>query len=160
MKKISLDPTDRKILNLLQADASLGVNEIAGRVGLSSTPCWRRIQRLEETGVIRGRVALLDREAINLPVTVFVQIRTSRHEPAWLEEFARAVADIPEIVEVYRMSGQVDYLLRVVVPDIAGYDRVYKRLIASVALLDVSSAFAMECIKTTTALPVDHAPYP
>ncbi|MBI3452788.1 MAG: Lrp/AsnC family transcriptional regulator [Rhodospirillales bacterium] len=152
-----LDPIDQKILTLLQEDATLPVGEIATRVGLSPSPCWRRIQKLEQDGIIRARVALLDADKINVGVTVFVAVRTSQHDLAWLERFAEAVRDIPEVVEFYRMSGDVDYLLRVVVPDIAAYDAVYKRLIGRVALSDVSSTFAMETIKFTTALPVDYA---
>jgi Lrp/AsnC family transcriptional regulator len=151
-----LDPIDRKILALLQHDASLSVADVAEKVNLSVTPCWRRIQKLDEAGVIQRRVALLDASKLNLGVTAFVAIRTSQHNPAWLEKFAKAVAGIPEIVEVYRMSGDVDYLLRVVVPDIAGYDAVYKKLIKSVELTDVSSSFAMEKLKSTTALPLDY----
>ncbi len=155
--KISLDRIDRKILTCLQRDATLPVAEIAERVGLSTTPCWLRIQRLERDGVIAGRVALLDPDKLNLGVTVFVHIRTAQHNAAWLEKFAAAVAAIPEIVELYRMSGDIDYLMRVVVPDIAGYDAIYQRIIAAVELSDVSSTFAMERIKHTTALPVDYA---
>ena len=134
------------------------VAEIAERVGLSASPCWRRIQKLEEAGVIQGRVALLDAEKLNVGVTVFVSVRTNQHSMEWAEKFCRAVAEIPEVVEFYRMSGAVDYLLRVVVPDIAAYDTVYKRLIRVADLYDVSSAFAMERIKYTTALPVTYAP--
>jgi len=153
---MALDLIDRKILALLQHDASLSVADVAEKVNLSVTPCWRRIQKLDEAGVIQRRVALLDASKLNLGVTAFVAIRTSQHNPAWLEKFAKAVASIPEIVEVYRMSGDVDYLLRVVVPDIAGYDAVYKKLIKSVELTDVSSSFAMEKLKSTTALPLDY----
>ena len=152
-----MDEIDLKILALLQADAGLSNAELADRVGLSATPCWRRIRHLEETGVIRARVALLDRSALNVGVTVFVQIRTNQHTPEWLERFARAVEGIPEIVDFYRMAGDVDYLLRVVVPDIAAYDGVYKRLIGKIDLFDVSSSFAMEEIKSTTALPLAYA---
>ena len=152
-----MDSIDRKILNLLQEDASLSVSEIAERVGLSTTPCWRRIHQLEEQGVIERRVALVSPEKVNLGITVFVRLRTAHHNPDWLEKFARGVEAIPEIVEIYRMSGDVDYLLRVVVPDIAGYDAVYKRLIEVADFADVSSNFAMERIKYTTALPLDHA---
>jgi Lrp/AsnC family transcriptional regulator len=155
---ISLDDLDRKILDCLQGDATVPVAEIAERVGLSPSPCWRRIQKLEEAGVIRRRVALLDPEKMNVGVTVFVSIRTNQHSLDWAEKFCRAVAEIPEVVEFYRMSGTVDYLLRVVVPDIAAYDSVYKRLIRVAELYDVSSAFAMEEIKYTTALPVTYAP--
>ncbi len=155
--KISIDETDREILSCLQEDATKPVAEIAAQVGLSTTPCWRRIQKLQESGVIRKRVALLDPEKLNLPVTGFVAIKTNQHNLEWLERFAKAVADIPEVVEFYRMSGDVDYLLRIVVPDIATYDEVYKRLISAVDLYDVSSSFAMERIKYTTALPVYYA---
>jgi Lrp/AsnC family transcriptional regulator len=155
---IPLDDLDRKILDCLQGDATVPVAVIAERVGLSPSPCWRRIQKLEEAGVIRRRVALLDPEKMNVGVTVFVSIRTNQHSLDWAEKFCRAVAEIPEVVEFYRMSGTVDYLLRVVVPDIAAYDGVYKRLIRVAELYDVSSAFAMERIKYTTALPVTYAP--
>lgn len=152
-----LDEIDRKILYHLQEDATLGVAELAERVGLSPSPCWRRVQRLEESGVIRRRVALLDPGRMNVDVTVFVAVRTNQHNAEWAEKFCRAVMEIPEVVEFYRMSGQVDYLLRVVVPDIAAYDAVYKRLIKVADLFDVSSSFAMERIKYTTALPVTYA---
>jgi Lrp/AsnC family transcriptional regulator len=152
-----LDEIDRRILQELQKDATIPVAELADRVGLSRTPCWRRVQRLEEEGVIRRRVALLDRSKLNLGVTVFVTVRTSNHSEEWLESFARAVNSIEEVVEFYRMSGEIDYLLRVVVPDIAAYDSVYKRLIRKVELFDVSSSFAMEEIKYTTAVPVTYA---
>ena len=131
--------------------------EIAERVGLSSTPCWRRIQNLEKAGVIDGRVALLDPAKLNVGVTVFVALKTSEHSQDWLETFAGHVDSIGEVVEFYRMSGDVDYMLRVVVPDIAAYDEVYKRLIAVGGLSDVSSSFAMERIKYTTELPLDYA---
>ena len=153
----SLDAIDRKILRCLQRDATLPVAAVAEQVGLSSTPCWRRIQNLEKAGVIRARVALVDPEKVNVGVTVFVRVKTSRHDHDWLEAFAKAVSAIEEVVEFYRMSGDVDYLLRIVVPDIASYDAVYKRLIKAAALSDVSSSFAMETIKYTTALPVDYA---
>ncbi len=152
-----MDAIDRKILSLLQTDATLAVAEIADRVGLSSTPCWRRIQKLEAAGVITRRVALLDPDKLNVGVTVFVAIRTNEHSAEWLEHFQRAVDDIPEIVEFYRMSGEIDYLLRAVVPDIAAYDSVYRRLIERVRLADVTSMFAMEKIKSTTVLPVTYA---
>jgi len=153
-----MDATDRQILDLLQQDATMPLAEIARKVGLSSTPCWRRIQKLEETKVIRKRVALLDGENLNAGVNVFVSIRTSQHNADWLKEFAKIVDKMPEVVEFYRMSGDIDYLLRVVVPDIAAYDEFYKRLIADIELDDVSSSFAMEQIKYTTALPLDYIP--
>src|ERR1700741_3641273 len=139
-----MDRLDRKILRLLQEDSTLAVADLAKKVGLSTTPCWRRIQKMEEDGVIRGRVALLDPEKVNTKVTVFVSIRTNSHSIEWLRRFSEVVADFPEVVEFYRMSGDVDYLLRVVVPDIAAYDKVYKRLIAGTQLHDVSSRFSME----------------
>ena len=152
-----MDFIDRKILTCLQEDSTLPLAALAERVGLSTTPCWRRIRNLEKAGVIRRRVALLDPEKLNLGVTVFVRVKTSQHNIEWLERFAKAVAGIDEVVEFYRLSGDIDYLLRVVVPDIAGYDRVYKRLIAAAELADVSSNFAMETLKYTTALPVGYA---
>jgi Lrp/AsnC family transcriptional regulator len=151
-----MDDTDIQILDCLQNDATLAVSEIAKRVGLSTSPCWNRIQRLEAAGVIRSRVGLLDAAALNVGVTAFVSIRTSNHNAAWFEKFSTAVSSAPEVVEFYRMSGDVDYLLRVVVPDIAAYDEFYKRLIEQVDLQDVSSSFAMEEIKYTTALPLDY----
>ncbi len=151
-----MDAIDRKILSILQRDATIPIAEIAEQVGLSTTPCWRRIQKLDEAGVIRSRVALLDGGLLNVGVTVFVSVRTNQHNAAWFERFAKAVDEIPEVVEFYRMSGDVDYLLRVVVPDIAAYDTVYQRLIETVSLSDVSSSFAMEQIKYTTALPLDY----
>ena len=156
-KKNKLDARDLQILSILQQDAMTPVVEIAERIGLSTTPCWRRIQKLEAEGVIRRRVALLDPAALNVPVSVFVAIRTSRHSAEWLEQFRNALDGIPEVVEAYRMSGEVDYLLRVVVPDIAGYDAVYKRLIERIELADVTSSFSMEEMKHTTALPLDYA---
>lgn len=151
-----MDATDRQILDLLQRDATMPLAEIARKVGLSSTPCWRRIQKLEEAKVIRGRVALLDSQKINAGVNVFVSIRTRQHNAAWLKKFSETVDKMPEVVEFYRMSGEIDYLLRVAVPDIAAYDAFYKRLIADIDLDDVSSSFAMEQIKYTTALPLDY----
>ena len=151
-----MNEIDRKILRSLQEDSSRSLAEIAELAGLSPTPCWRRIQNLEKAGVITGRVALLDAEKLNVGTTVFVRIKTSQHNYEWLEDFARAVAEIDEVVEFYRMSGDIDYLLRVVVPDIAGYDAVYKRLIKAADLADVSSSFAMEKIKSTTALPLTY----
>ena len=148
---------DLKILSLLQADATMPIAEIGKIVGLSTTPCWRRIQKLDEAGVIRARVAVLDPVKVNVGVTVFVSIKTDQHSLAWLEKFHGAVVDFPEVIEFYRMSGDVDYLLRVAVPDIASYDAFYKKLISRVEISKVSSAFAMEQIKYTTALPLDFA---
>lgn len=152
-----LDPMDVKILKILQEDCTRPVAEIGKEVGLSTTPCWRRIQKLEEAGVIRARVAVLDPTTVNAGVTVFVSIKTDQHSLAWLEKFHAAVVDFPEVAEFYRMSGDVDYLLRVVVPDIAAYDGFYKRLIDRIEISKVSSAFAMEQIKYTTALPLSFA---
>lgn len=152
-----LDDLDIKILQLLQADCTRSVAEIGAEVGLSTTPCWRRIQKLEEAGIVQRRVALLNPAAVNAGVTVFIQIRTDQHNLVWLERFREAVADLPEVVEAYRMSGEVDYLLRVVVPDIAAYDAFYKRLIAKLEIAKVSSAFAMEQMKYTTQLPLHFA---
>ena len=146
---------DREIMDLLQQDSSLSVGDIARKVGLSVTPCWRRIQKLEEAGIIRGRVALLDKDKLGLGMTVFVALKTDQHNAEWLEEFAQKISSYPEVVEFYRMSGEVDYLLRVVGEDMAAYDRFYKRLISEVSLTDVSSSFAMEEIKYTTALPLE-----
>lgn len=152
-----LDEMDVKILRILQEDCTRPVAEIGREVGLSTTPCWRRIQKLEEAGVIRRRVALLDPVKVNAGVTVFVSIKTNQHGAGWLEKFHGAVEDFPEVLGFYRMSGEVDYLLHVVVPDIAAYDVFYKKLIGRVEMAKVSSAFAMERIKYTTALPLDFA---
>lgn len=149
-----MDLIDRKILEQLQSNAAQPVAEIARKVGLSVTPCWRRIQRLEETGVIRKRVALLDAQKIGVGMSVFVAVRTNQHNVEWLKNFAEMIANMPEVVEFYRMSGEVDYMLRVVVADMAAYDAFYRKLISDVQLTDVSSSFAMEEIKYTTALPI------
>ncbi|TAJ41969.1 MAG: Lrp/AsnC family transcriptional regulator [Chitinophagaceae bacterium] len=154
MGGVLLDPIDRRILRELQADATIPVAELADRVGLSQTPCWKRVKRLTDEGVIERRVALLAREKLDLGLVVFVSVRTSRHDEEWLALFAKGASSLPEVVEVYRLAGETDYLLKVVVSDIASYDRFYKRLIATAPLTDVSSAFAMEQIKFTTALPV------
>lgn len=151
-----MDKFDKAILEALQDDATLPVGELASRIGLTSTPCWRRIQRLESQGLIRKRVALLSPERLNVGVTVFVSIRTNQHNLKWLQSFHKLVSSIPEVMEIYRMAGVTDYLLRVVVPDIAAYDRVYKRMINGADLGDVSSSFAMEQIKYTTKLPLDY----
>ena len=151
-----IDRLDRKILQILQEDATVPVAEIGRRVGLSTTPCWRRIQKLEEDGVITGRVALLDPKKVNTKVTAFVAITTNQHNDEWLRRFAEVIRDFPEVVEFYRMAGQVDYLLRVVVPDIEAYDNLYKRLIARIDIADVSTTFAMEQIKYTTELPLSY----
>ncbi len=148
------DRLDRRILNLLQDDAGLSNAEVADRVGLSPNACWRRIRRLEEQGVIRKRVALLSQEKLKLDVTVFVGVKTNEHNDKWLQEFANGIKNIPEVVEFYRMSGDVDYMLKIVVKDIADYDRIYRKLISVAPLSDVSSSFAMERIKSSTALPL------
>lgn len=152
-----MDRKDKTILELLQKDAMLTAAEIADQVGLTTTPCWRRIQKLEEQGFIKGRVALLDRRKMNVGTTVFVAVRTSRHSDEWLQRFTDAVNNMPEILEAHRLSGDTDYLLRIVVPDITEYDRVYKELIRELEFLDVSSSFSMEELKSTTAVPVKHA---
>lgn len=151
-----MDRVDRKILGCLQEDATMPLGEIARAAGLSPSPCWRRIQKLEVDGVIRRRVALLDPRALGVGMTAFVSIRTSHHNLDWAEAFCRAVKRIPEVVEFYRMSGTVDYLLRVVIPDIDAYDLIYKKIISVAELNDVTSSFAMEEIKYTTALPLDY----
>jgi Lrp/AsnC family transcriptional regulator len=152
-----LDAMDLKILEILQNDCTAPVAEIGKSVGLSTTPCWRRIQKLEEAGVIERRVAILDPAKVAAGVTVFVSIKTDAHSIDWLEKFHAAVIDFPEIVEFYRMSGEIDYLLRVVVPDIGAYDAFYKKLISRIEITKVSSAFAMEQIKYTTAVPLSFA---
>ncbi|PCH45794.1 MAG: ArsR family transcriptional regulator [Hyphomicrobiales bacterium] len=151
-----MDKIDKRILTLLQQDATTPVAEIGKKVGLSTTPCWRRIQKLEEDGVIKRRVALLDPASVNTRVTVFVSIRTNSHNAEWLKRFSEVVGGFQEVVEIYRMSGDVDYLMRVVVPDIAAYDEFYQRLIAKIDITDVSSSFAMEQMKYTTQLPLDY----
>jgi Lrp/AsnC family transcriptional regulator len=156
--KISLDSFDKKILDCLQDDADMALADVARQVGLSTTPCWRRINRLQEAGVIRARVALLDRKAVNAGVTVFVAVRTNQHNGQWLARFAKAIASFPEVMDCYRMSGEIDYLIRLVLPDIDAYDTFYKRLIAKVELSDVTSMFAMEEIKSTTRLPLNYLP--
>jgi Lrp/AsnC family transcriptional regulator len=152
-----LDAIDRKILTVLQDDASLSVAEIGDRVGLSSTPCWKRIQRLEAEGIILRRVALVDQNKIGLGISVFVSIESGDHSDAWLKTFAEAVSAMPEVMEFYRMAGDVDYMLRVVVADMQSYDVFYKKLISAVPLKNVTSRFAMEKIKSVTALPVPPA---
>jgi Lrp/AsnC family transcriptional regulator len=151
-----MDNKDLEILSLLQKDASIPLTELASAVKLSSTPCWRRVQKLRDDGVIRQQVTLCDPGKLNLGVTVFVALKTGQHNDAWTKRFIGATRDIPEIVEIYRMSGDIDYLLKVVAPDIAGYDQVYKTLVKAVDLQDVSSSFAMEVLKSTTALPLDY----
>ena len=149
-----MDAIDKKILATLQDDASLSVAEIGQRVGLSSTPCWKRIQKLEADGVIQKRVALVDQVKIGLGITVFVSVETGDHSQEWLARFADTVSAMPEVMEFYRMAGDVDYMLRVVVADMQSYDAFYKKLIAAAPLKNVTSRFAMEKIKSTTLLPI------
>ena len=149
-----MDATDRKIIALLQVDCALSVAEIGSRVGLSSTPCWKRIQKLEADGVIERRVAIVSQNKVGLGVTVFVSIETGDHSQDWLDHFAKVVEAMPEVMEFYRMAGDVDYMLRVVVADMQSYDVFYKKLISAVPLKNVTSRFAMEKIKSVTALPV------
>jgi Lrp/AsnC family transcriptional regulator len=151
-----MDKLDRRILELLQHNAELTAAEIADRVGLSKAPCWRRIKKLQKEGVVKKTVALLDARALNVGTTVFVMLKTAKHNEAWFEKFVAAVRDIPEVTEIHRMSGDVDYLMRIVVPDIDAYDVVYKKLISTVEFLDVSASFALETIKYTTALPLNY----
>lgn len=151
-----MDKLDKKILEHLQSDGALTAAELADRVGLSKAPCWRRIRALEEKGIIKQTVALLDARSLNVGTTVFVTVKTANHSQAWFDRFVKAVRDIPEVTEIHRMSGDVDYLMRIVVPDIDAYDAVYKRLIASVEFQDVSASFALETIKYTTALPLSY----
>ena len=153
-----MDATDIKILGFLQEDASLSIGEIASQVGLSQTPCWRRIQKLESNGVIRKRVALLSPDAIGLELTVFVEVETGDHSKEWLDRFAKAVLDMPEVMEMHRMAGDVDYLLRVAVANMAAYDRFYRELIALLPMKNVTSRFTMELVKSTTAYPLPAIP--
>ena len=152
-----MDATDLKILSILQEDASISVADIAAQVNLSQTPCWRRIQRLEEAGVIVGRVALVDPVAIGVGLTVFVEIETGDHSQQWLDRFAGAILELPEVMEVYRMAGDVDYLLRVAVANMDDFDGFYRRLIALLPMKNVTSRFAMERVKSTTAYPIPAA---
>ncbi len=152
-----IDKKDREILRLLQSDATMSLADLAAAVNLTPTPCWRRMQKLQSDGVIKKQVAICDANKLNLGLTTFVTIRTSQHSEDWMKRFVDGATSIPEIVEIYRLSGDADYLLKIMVPDISSYDSVYKKLIRSVELLDVSSAFAMETIKCTTALPLDYA---
>lgn len=149
-----MDAIDRKILTILQDDATISIAELASRVNLSQTPCWKRIQKLEGGGFIVKRVALVSPEKLGLGLTVFVSIETSDHSREWLARFAETVAAMPEVMEFYRMAGDVDYMLRVVVADMDSYDSFYKRLISQMPLKNVTSRFAMERIKQTTALPI------
>ena len=149
-----MDSIDKKILQALQTDCSGSVAEIAERAGVTQTPCWRRIKKLGEMGYIDKRVALLDQKALNLRLTAYVMVKTSQHDQQWLTKFSDGVHDIPEIVEIHRMAGDIDYLLKIVAEDMAEYDRIYKNLIRVAELSDVSASFSMECIKASTELPL------
>ncbi|RDV24227.1 Lrp/AsnC family transcriptional regulator [Alteromonas aestuariivivens] len=151
-----MDDTDKAILSLVQHDADLALNDIAEQVGLTSTPCWRRIQRLQQHGVISKKVALLSAEKLGLAMTVFVQVKAGRHDGKWLDTFARHASAFEEVVEFYRMSGEFDYLLKVLVSDMASFDHFYKRLVNGIDLNDVTSSFAMEQIKYSTCVPLNH----
>ncbi len=151
---MNLDKYDKMILSILQEDADSSLNDIAEKVSLTKNPCWRRIQKLQELGYIRKKVALLNAQKINLGVTVFVNITTNQHTVEWFDTFSQAVNDIPEIIEFYRMSGNVDYILKIVVPSIQEYDSVYKKLIKKVDIYNVDSYFAMEELKNNSALPL------
>ena len=153
-----MDATDRKLLVLLQEDSTLSIAQLAEQVGLSATPCWKRIQRLEADGVIERRVALVDPQKVGLGLSVFVAIEAGDHSPAWMDRFAATVIAMPEVMEAHRMAGDVDYMLRVVTTDLAAYDQFYKRLIAAVAPKNVSSRVSMERVKSTTALPLPQSP--
>ena len=150
-----IDPIDRRILAELQRDGTLSVDQLSSRINLSRNACWRRVKRLEEDGFITGRVALVDAEKLGLGLSVFILVRTSNHDPDWLQKFRGAVISFPEITGVYRMSGDLDYILRARVADVKAYDRLYQRLIARVPLSDVSASFVMEEIKETTVVPVE-----
>ena len=149
-----LDEADLRILRCLQRDASVSMDELAAKTNLSRNACWRRVKLLEERQVIRGRVALIDPDAVDLGLSVFVIIRTSAHEKDWLGKFEEAVRTLPEIQGAHRMTGDIDYVLRLRVPNVKGYDRFYKRLIAKVPISDISASFVMDDIKDTTALPI------
>jgi len=151
-----MDKKDKAILQALQSDATMTVSDIAGQVGLSKSACWRRIQTLEEDGVISARVTLLNQEKLGLDLTVYARIRTHEHTQQWFDRFYAMVSAMPNVMEVHRLSGDVDYLVRAVVPDMRSYDEMYKEMIAKVDLFDVSSSFSMETIKYTTALPLDY----
>jgi Lrp/AsnC family transcriptional regulator len=150
----TIDDTDRSILKILQNDSTVSLEAIAERLSVSVNTCWRRVRRLEEEGIIQARVAICDPEKLGLGQTVFVAIKTNDHSSAWLKKFAKTVTAIPEVVEFYRMAGDVDYLLKIAVQSVADYDRVYKALISKIEVADVSATFAMECLKNTTELPV------
>ncbi len=152
---LTLDATDKSLLRHVQLDASLSIEQLAERVNLSRNACWRRLKRLEDEGVIRARVALADPVKLNLELTVFIAVRTSRHDADWATRFHQAVQDIPELLGVYRTAGEIDYILHARVPNVAAYDRLYKKLTARIEMQDVSASFVMEEIKEVTALPLD-----
>lgn len=154
---VAWDKQDRALLALLQKDASLSVAELADQVGMSKSACWRRLQKFDEQGVVRQKVTLLNQEAVNLPLTVYVSIRTNEHTEQWSNKFRDVINELPEVLEVYRMSGDLDYLIKAVVRDMPGYDLFYKRLIKA-KLFDVSSSFVMETMKQTSELPLDNLP--
>lgn len=149
-----IDATDTRILRLLQTDASVSLDDLSEQVGLSRNACWRRIKAMEETGVISRRVALVDPDKVGLPLTVFMMIRTHKHNPEWLEAFRSVTRSMPEILGAYRMTGDLDYVVRARIPDVASYDRLYRTLINKIELGDVSASFVMEELKESTALPV------
>jgi len=151
---MKMDAIDRRILLALQDNSDIAIAQLADRVGLSQTPCWKRVQKLEEAGVITRRVALLCPEMVGLGLTVFVQIEADDHSATWLENFSTTVSAMPEVMDLYRMAGDVDYMMRVVVSDMAAYDQFYRRMIAAIPLKNVTSRFAMERIKSTTAYPL------
>ncbi|MEQ1088963.1 Lrp/AsnC family transcriptional regulator [Acinetobacter seifertii] len=153
--KLNLDKYDRVILDLLQKDCTLAIGDIAEKVGLSNTACWRRIHKMQEEGIIRAKVALLDRKKLNINVIVMVFIKTAQHNIEWIQKFHSHIYSIDEVIEVYRMAGETDYLFKVAVSDVAEFDKVYKKLIEINGLADVSSSFAMEQIKYTTELPLN-----
>ena len=153
MKK-KLDSIDRKILNILQVDGTLSVDGLSTRVNLSRNACWRRVKAMEQAGIIKGRVALIDPEKVGLPLLVYVLVRTNDHSQSWLKKFRSAVSQMPEITSAHRMTGDLDYVLRVRVADVKAYDTFYQRLINKVPIADVSASFVMEDIKETTVLVV------
>ena len=151
---LNLDDIDRNLLSELQRDASQSLDSLSDTVGLSRNACWRRIRLMEDAGIITARVTLVDPAKIGLPLMVFMQIRTGSHDPEWQARFASAAKAIPGILSVYRMTGDLDYLVRARVADMAGYDRLYQQLIARLPVADISASFVMEDIKDSTALPL------
>lgn len=152
--KENIDQTDKNILAILQTDATISLENIADQIGVSLNTCWRRVQRLEQSGIVQKRVALLDADKMGKGLTVFVSVRTSDHSKAWADLFARSVKNMPEIVEFYRLAGDVDYLLKILAESVSDYDRIYQELISNVALSDVTASFAMEKMKLTTEIPI------